>query len=219
MCKLGLLRAAITSNVASRMAVAQNCTFPSVFCKPGRRFSTKAENPTQDSAGLVYGKLLGNSRNTLKTDVVNMLEGCNLRLEDVKVDYNQAFTPMGMVVQFQSWKAFDNAARVISRKGRLYKLERANRSQWDNLTSYDGKLVSFIQGIPQTAAPEVVERFLSSCEYNSSSLHMSIYHLSFPESSKFSTVHCTSQTESIYALLAKKKGACQNGQILMRVLQ
>ncbi|XP_070665205.1 uncharacterized protein [Malus domestica] len=47
--------------------------------------------------GLVYGKLLGNSRNTLKNDVVNMLEGCNLRLEDVKVDYNQAFTSMGML--------------------------------------------------------------------------------------------------------------------------
>ncbi|XP_070665835.1 uncharacterized protein [Malus domestica] len=98
-------------------------------------------------SSLAYGKLLGKSRNTLKTDVVNMLEGCNLRLEDVKVDYNQAFTPMGMVVQFQSWRAFDNAARVISRKGRLYKLERANRSQWDNLTSYDGKTVLFKESL------------------------------------------------------------------------
>ncbi|KAM1409126.1 hypothetical protein ACFX2I_009553 [Malus domestica] len=76
------------------------------------------------TAGLAYGKLLGISRNTLKTDVVNMLDGYKLRLEDVKVDYSRAFTPMGMEVQFQSWKAFDNAARVISRKGGLYKLER-----------------------------------------------------------------------------------------------
>ncbi|KAM2662996.1 hypothetical protein EV1_009610 [Malus domestica] len=71
-------------------------------------------------------QLLGISRYTLKTDVVNMLEGCSLRLEDVKVDYNRALRLMGMVVQFQSWKAFDNAAKVVSRKGRLYKLERAN---------------------------------------------------------------------------------------------
>ncbi|KAM2467802.1 hypothetical protein FF1_009549 [Malus domestica] len=150
MSKLGLFRIAITSNLDALTAVAQNRALPSLLRVLARRFSTEAENPPQDSlpsdhsqepSPLAYGKLLGISRNTLKTDVVNMLEGYNLRMEDAKVDYNRAFRPMGMLVQFQSWKAFDNAARLISRKGRLYKLERANRSQWDNLTSYDGKTV------------------------------------------------------------------------------
>ncbi|KAB2630754.1 hypothetical protein D8674_008273 [Pyrus ussuriensis x Pyrus communis] len=241
MWKLGLLRAAITSNVAARMAVAQNRTLPSVLYEPARRFSTEAEKPPQDSGvrsasgafavrsdargltpidpllnkltsrmpqtflipisklafTLTFDSLLlfslGISRNTLKTDIVNMLEGCNLRLEDVKV------------VQFQSWKAFDNATRVISRKGRLYKLERANRSQWDNLTSHDGKTVR----IPQTAAPEDVGRFLSGCEYNSSSFQ--IIFRCFPEPFKFVTVCVASQTEAMNAFLAKNKGFCQNG--------
>ncbi|KAM0991132.1 hypothetical protein ACFX13_009680 [Malus domestica] len=97
----------------------------------------------------------------------------------------------------------------------------------DRCCEYAGRLLTDRSGtillammeklIPQTAAPEDVERFLSGCEYNSSSLQ--IVFRSFPESSKFATVHCTSQTVVIYALLAKKKGPCQNGQILMRVLQ
>jgi hypothetical protein len=47
-------------------------------------------------SGLVYGKLLGVTRHTLKTDVVNMLEGCKLTLDDLKIDYNRSFMPMGM---------------------------------------------------------------------------------------------------------------------------
>ncbi|TQD96366.1 hypothetical protein C1H46_018000 [Malus baccata] len=105
-------------------------------------------------SSLAYGKLLGISRNMLKTDVVNMLAGYNLSLEDVRVDYNRAFRRMGMLT--------DRSGTIL-----LPMMEK----------------------------------------------------LSFPESSKFATVRCTSQTESIYALLAKKKGPCQNGQILMRVLQ
>ena len=47
-------------------------------------------------SGLVYGKLFGITRHTLKTDIINMLEGCNLTMDDVKVDYNWSFTPNGM---------------------------------------------------------------------------------------------------------------------------
>ncbi|XP_048436053.1 uncharacterized protein LOC103930900 [Pyrus x bretschneideri] len=106
MSKLGFLRAVITSNLAVRRAVPQNRGLSMLLGEPGRRFSTKAENPPQNSlpsdqphdaspiepflqtptTGLVYGKLLGISRYMLKTDVVNKLEGCNLSLEDVKVD-------------------------------------------------------------------------------------------------------------------------------------
>ena len=47
-------------------------------------------------SGLVYGKLYGITRNVLKTDIVNLLEGCNLSLDDVKVEYNRSFTPTSM---------------------------------------------------------------------------------------------------------------------------
>lgn len=47
-------------------------------------------------SGLVYGKLYGNTRNTLKTDMVNLLEGCNLSLDDLKVEYSRIFKPISM---------------------------------------------------------------------------------------------------------------------------
>lgn len=47
-------------------------------------------------SGLVYGRLTGTTKYTLKTDIVNLLEGCNLSLEDVKVDYYRSYMPNGM---------------------------------------------------------------------------------------------------------------------------
>lgn len=47
-------------------------------------------------SGLVYGKLYGITRNTLKTDMVNLLEGCNLSLDDLKVEYSRIFKPISM---------------------------------------------------------------------------------------------------------------------------
>lgn len=46
--------------------------------------------------GLVYGKLFGITKNTLKSDVLSLLEECNLTNDDLKVDYNPAFTAIGM---------------------------------------------------------------------------------------------------------------------------
>lgn len=46
--------------------------------------------------GLVYGRLLGISSNTLKTDIINLFEGCKLTLDDIKVDYDRAYNPMAM---------------------------------------------------------------------------------------------------------------------------
>lgn len=48
------------------------------------------------NSGLAYGRLVGITRYTLKTDIVNMLEGCRLTVDDVKVEYNRSFAPMGM---------------------------------------------------------------------------------------------------------------------------
>ncbi|PQM38008.1 uncharacterized protein Pyn_07031 [Prunus yedoensis var. nudiflora] len=245
MSKLGLLGTSIMSSLSVRTAMAQNRGLTSLLREPVRRFSTEAENPLQDSStpdqplqsspsdkpqesspsesffetpstGSVYGKLLGIKRNTLKTDVVNFLEGCNLSLDDVKMDYNRWFTAMGMLVQFPSRQAYDNAIRVISKKGRLFKLERANRAEWDSLTPYDGKTV-LLQGIPPNAVPEDVDRFLSGCEYDSSSLQLSFRPSQEP--TKWATVRFRTQTEAMNAFFLKNKGFCLNGEVLMRVLQ
>ena len=47
-------------------------------------------------SGLVYGRLSGITKHTLRTDILNLLEGCNLTLQDVKVDYNRSYFPVGM---------------------------------------------------------------------------------------------------------------------------
>lgn len=47
-------------------------------------------------SGLVYGRLIGITKYTMRTDVLNLLEQCNLTLEDVKVDYNRNYLPVSM---------------------------------------------------------------------------------------------------------------------------
>lgn len=47
-------------------------------------------------SGLVYGRLLGITNNTLKSDVLSLLEECNLSPDDLKVDYNPSYSPLGM---------------------------------------------------------------------------------------------------------------------------
>ncbi|KAB1223965.1 hypothetical protein CJ030_MR2G026922 [Morella rubra] len=224
----------------SKLSLLRTAWTPIASCEPLRRFSTEAEQPPQDSAadrflqtphtGLAYGRLVGITRYTLKTDIVsmlegcrltvddvkveynrsfapmgmivqftshnafdqafrmiarkgrlyrlekalktdivNMLEGCRLTVDDVKVEYNRSFAPMGMIVQFTSHNAFDQAFRMIARKGRLYRLEKADRPLWDSLRPYNGQTV-LLQGLPRNALPEDVERFLTGCEFEASSI-------------------------------------------------
>ncbi|KAI4300196.1 hypothetical protein L6164_033598 [Bauhinia variegata] len=43
---------------------------------------------------------LGINRHTLKTDIINLLEGCNLTLEDVKVNYSRGgYMPLEMLLE------------------------------------------------------------------------------------------------------------------------
>ncbi|XP_062002065.1 uncharacterized protein LOC133719889 [Rosa rugosa] len=236
MSKLGLLRTSIRSTLAAR---SQNHRLlPSLLREPQRRFSTEAGQPPQDSApvqpppsldatvdqfvqnpsgGVVYGKLLGITRNTLKTDIVNLLEGCNLRLEDVKVQYNGPFVPSGMMVQFPSQRAYETAFRAISRLGQVFRLERSDRQRWDAVTHYDGKTV-LIEGIPRIANTEDVERFLSGTPYVSSSVQLFMKQ-AFPEPIRMATVRFPSQIQAMNAYITKNKGFIQNNQVLMRVLQ
>ncbi|KAI8017419.1 putative sugar phosphate/phosphate translocator [Camellia lanceoleosa] len=81
-----------------------------------------------ETAGLVYGKLFGITKHTTKSDIISLLEGCNVNLDDMKVDYNRTYMPTGMMIQFPSQYAYDVAIREINRKARLYKLERADQS-------------------------------------------------------------------------------------------
>jgi len=47
-------------------------------------------------SGLTYGRLVGVHRHALKTDIINLLEGCNLTLDDVKMEYTRGFNPISM---------------------------------------------------------------------------------------------------------------------------
>ncbi|KAL8217018.1 hypothetical protein R6Q57_023855 [Mikania cordata] len=192
-----------------------------------RIFSTESTPPTSQSSskplfqtpssGLVYGKLFGITKNTLKSDVLSLLEECNLSKDDLKVDYNPSFSPTGMMVQFPSRSAYDAAIKAVSRKGRLYRLERADRASWDSIQPYGGKYV-LLQGIPTNATLEEIERFLVGCEYDPSSIHLfSRQGASGP--TRMALVRFLTPTAAMSATILRNRGFCFNNQISMHVLQ
>ncbi|XP_059463225.1 uncharacterized protein LOC132192052 [Corylus avellana] len=227
MSKLRLLGTALRSNITDR-TVRANPGLPLLLRDSPRRFSTESEQPPQDSAvnqflhtpdtGSVYGKLFGATRHTLKTDIVKMLDGCKLTMDDLKFDYNRIFTPMGVVVQFPSRSAFDQAMRMITRKGRLYRLERADRSQWDSLMPYNGKTV-LLQGLPRNATPYDVERFMTGCAHDAGIELFLRARAESPDPIKMALVRFSSQIEAMNAFIKKNRGFCLNNQILLRVIQ
>ncbi|XP_024985398.1 uncharacterized protein LOC112521004 [Cynara cardunculus var. scolymus] len=175
-----------------------------------RQLSTESASPTNQfsstkplfetpSSGLVYGRLVGITKNTLKSDILSLLEECNLSADDLKVDYNPFYLPTGMIVQFASRSAYDAAARVVNRKGRLYKLDRANRANWDYVQPYGGKFV-LLQGIPPNATIEDIERFLAVCDYDSSNIR-----LFFRQGASGSI-----PTAAMSAMITKNRGFCYN---------
>ncbi|XP_042510610.1 uncharacterized protein LOC122086013 [Macadamia integrifolia] len=191
-----------------------------------RNFSSETEEqkePSIDpflqrsSSGMVFGRLVGSPRNTIKTDIINLLEGCNLTPEDIKFEYNRAYAPSSVMVRFPSRAGYDSAIRLIGRKGRLYRLDKADRSQWELLTSYDGK-VALLQGIPRNALPEDVERFLSGCDFDASSIQMFL-RPAFPDPMRLALVNFPSQTQAMHAALVKNRSFCLNNQVAVRVLQ
>ncbi|KAK3227708.1 hypothetical protein Dsin_007570 [Dipteronia sinensis] len=227
---MNLLRSAIQSNISLR-AIKPINGLPFLLRESPRRFSTETEQPpppppppADDSSsidpflqtpkdGLVYVKLYGGTKSTLNKDIINMLEGSKLTPDDVRVHYTRNFMPLAMLVQFPSRHAFDNAFKTIIRKGRLYKMEKVSRSDWESLVPYNGKTV-ILQGIPVNALIDDVERFLAGCEYDSSSIQL------FPRSSmKIAMVRFPSQTLAMNAFLNKNRGFCLNNQISVRVLQ
>ncbi|MED6187934.1 hypothetical protein PIB30_081239 [Stylosanthes scabra] len=182
-------------------------------------------NPTNPSffdspnTGLAYGRLLGIHKHTLKTDVINCLQGLNLTLHDVKMEYTRTFLPRSMMVQFPSQHAMDEAVRILARKGRLFKLERVNREEWDIVTPYNGRTI-LIQGIPGNAQFVDIERILSGCEYEHSSINV----FTRPSAESFdlnrmATVRFPSSTQAMNAFISKNGTYCVNNRISIQVLQ
>ncbi|GAV65000.1 hypothetical protein CFOL_v3_08515 [Cephalotus follicularis] len=227
---MSLIGQAIRSNLTLKTMNPNNGV--SLFLRESsKRFSTESEQPppTQDSSvdqfirnvdrGVVYGKFGVTSKHLLKTDVINLLElqGRNLTVDDVKINYTRNFTPVGVLMRFPSRDAFDDAFRALNKKGRLYRLEKADREQWDLITPYNGRTI-LLQGIPRNASADDVERFLSGCNYDASTLEMFV-RPGFPDPIRMAMARFPSQTQAMNAFIRKNRGFCLNNQILVRVLQ
>uniref|UniRef100_A0A2P2K3B7 Uncharacterized protein MANES_09G071900 n=2 Tax=Rhizophora mucronata TaxID=61149 RepID=A0A2P2K3B7_RHIMU len=224
-----LIRYAARSNLSSGIFAPAHGR-PFFLRESPKWFSTEAEQPPaqpstppsedspidpflqNSSPGLMYGRLFGIMKHTLKSDIINMLEGSDLTVDDIKISYSQQFIPFKMLLQFPSRQAFDNAARMVAKKGRLYRLERADRSEWDILMPYDGKTV-LLRGFPRNVAAIDIERFLSGCVYDPSS--MEILRQGFPTA----LVRFPTRAAAMNAFITKNRGLCVNNRILMRVLE
>ncbi|KAJ0244046.1 hypothetical protein HA466_0200050 [Hirschfeldia incana] len=169
--------------------------------------------------GKLYGKFSGFSKHTLKSDVMNVLEGCNVTPEDLRFSYMRGanLNPAGVYVQFPSRSSYDSAMRAIAKKGRLYRLERATQSQWDPIVPCEGKVVA-LHGIPPNAIVEDIDRFLSGCLYHPGSIQfLTIQGMGSPK--RVALVRFTSQTQAMNAYITKNRNFLLNQRINLQVLQ
>nr|VDD34806.1 unnamed protein product [Brassica oleracea] len=167
----------------------------------------------------LYGKFSGFSKHTLRSDVMNILEGCNVTSDDLKFSYMRGgnLNPAGVYVQFPSRSSYDSAMRAIAKKGRLYRLERATQSQWDPIVPYQGKVVA-LHGLPPNAIIEDIDRFLSGCLYHPGSIQfLTIQGLGSPK--RVALVRFTSQTQAMNAYITKNRNFLLNQRITLQVLQ
>ncbi|WOL00683.1 hypothetical protein Cni_G09396 [Canna indica] len=217
--KLSFLRNALESRVPPQ-------SLPLIRRIPLRCLSTEGEAPQDNAsedpflrtpeAGLAFAKLTGIRPHTLKTDVINYLEGCNLSTNDVKVEYTKGYNPIGMLLQFSSRSAFDIAMRQNAKKGRLYKLEMISRSDWDLTTSYDGKAV-VLQGLPRNSTQEDMERFLCGCNFDPSTFNVFL-RPGIPDPVKIAFVQFATRIDAMNAFRLKNRSFCLNNPITIRVL-
>lgn len=168
--------------------------------------------------GLVYGKLTGIGRSTLKMDIIHFFEGCNLKPEDIKFAYNRSYGPIGMILQYSSRAAYVTAQKLIASKGRYYRMLEVDPRQWSNLESpFDGKVL-LLQGVPKNALPEDVERFFSGYNIDSSSIRFSMRQ-GLDEPVRLSLVGFRSSRDAMHALREKNRSFCLNSPITLRLLQ
>ncbi|WCJ34613.1 hypothetical protein M5689_015912 [Euphorbia peplus] len=195
----------------------------------GFRHFSNQDSPVQPSfTGIVvYANLFGFTKFTFKTDIISLFPSSHLTPDDIKVVHDRTFFPRRMMLRFPSPAEYDAAVKVTAKTARLLRLEMADPSAWGHIetyirgklpgsqldTTYDGKTV-LLQGIPQTAQVEDVERFLSGCSYDSSATML------FQRGDeKAALIRFHSKTETMNALIMKNHNFCLNGQISMRLLQ
>ncbi|CAN8237455.1 unnamed protein product [Cochlearia groenlandica] len=166
-----------------------------------------------------YGKILGFSKHTLKSDILNILEGCNVTSDDLKFSYIRSgnLNPAAAYVQFPSLSSYDSAQRAVARKGKIYRLERAARSQWDPIVPYEGKVVA-LHGLPVNAGIDDIDRFLSGCLYHPGAIQF-ITVQGIGGSKRVALVHFTSQTQAMNAYITKNRSFLLNQRIKLQVLQ
>ncbi|CAN1304488.1 hypothetical protein LINPERPRIM_LOCUS26217 [Linum perenne] len=167
---------------------------------------------------IAYGRLFGGGRNTLKTDIINLLEGCDLGVEDIKFSYTRGFNPNAVLLQFPSRQAYDNAFKVIARKGRIYRLQRMSFKLTFVLNSHTLFLQVLLQGISNNVIAEDVERFLSGCEFDPSSIQFIRQGIP-PNAVKAAVVKFESPVQAMNAFISKNGGFCLNSRVWMRVVQ
>ncbi|KAK4432408.1 hypothetical protein Salat_1002900 [Sesamum alatum] len=209
------------------METAQpNRRLPSTLFISQKLFSTEASGSSLGSAddqflrtpgsGSVYGRVNNITKYTTKSDIINFLEGCNLNPDNVKVEYTRTYLPKSMMIAFPSSSAYDAAMKAINRKGRLLNMIRADKAQWDVTAPYDGKAI-LLHGIPRNALIDDVERFLSGCQYDSSSIQMFVR----PTDQgpiRMGLIRFPSQALAMHAYITKNQGFCLNNQITLQVL-
>ncbi|XVE76281.1 hypothetical protein DITRI_Ditri12bG0159500 [Diplodiscus trichospermus] len=228
---MNLVRNAIQSHVLVR-TIKPTHALPPFLRESPKRFSTETDQPqppqpdvsvdqflNSASKGFVHARLSGTMRHTMKSDIISLLEGCTLTPDDIKVSYSRSLFPVAMMLRFSSPALFSNATRIIRRFDRLYRLERVDLYDWDIVTPYNGKTV-VLQGIPRNALVEDIERFLSGCDYDSSSIQTVAF--TRPGSTnvvRLTTVQFPSQIQAVNACITKNRSLCLNNQISVRVLQ
>ncbi|KAG5244020.1 Ribosomal protein S24e family protein [Salix suchowensis] len=257
-----LLRKTINSN-STLQSLKPNNTLTLFLRQSTKHFSTETQPPPppsppqvnndpspadpflQDSAtSLTYARLHGVRKHTLKTDIINLFEGSNLTLDDIRVVHNSFNNnSYAAAIKFTSRRAYDNAQRALTRAGRVYNLEKTPPTVWDAAlrNSYDGKTV-LLEGLPKNALDEDIERFLSGCEFVPSSIRTFVKYpgpimsagrknpttseeKTGPNTSeekrdpiRMATVLFSTRNEAMNALIKKNRGFCLNNQISVRVL-
>ncbi|XP_059305674.1 uncharacterized protein LOC132057206 [Lycium ferocissimum] len=149
-----------------------------------------------------------------------MIGSSNLSQDDVRFEYNANYAPVAVMIQFPSRNAYDASLRAVLRKSRLFRMEKADRQQWDTLPRYDGKTI-LLQGVPRNAVPDDVERFLAGCQYDSSSIQMFARQQRAFDRPPARTVlvEFPSHALATHAFITKNRGFCLNNQVAVRLLQ
>ncbi|OMP03614.1 hypothetical protein COLO4_10310 [Corchorus olitorius] len=120
------------------------------------------------------------------------------------------------MLRFPSPAAFSNALRAVRRFNRLYKLEKADASDWDIIHPYNGKTVVLF-GLPRNSTADDVERFVG-CDCDFSSIEMLTLPRPGNAPSRLAAVQFPSQVQAMNAFITKNRSIFLNFPITLRVL-